>query len=158
MTTDKDTSITVVTRSPSETLQLANRLVASTQGALVLALHGELGAGKTCFVQGLGQAMGIRDAITSPTFTLVGEYQGSDRTLYHFDLYRLHDADELWALGFDEYLNQNGIVAIEWAERAEDTLPADTIHVHFEVKDATTERCIRFSTLPPELQHFDTVA
>ncbi len=97
----------------------------------VLALHGGLGAGKTCFVRGLAYHLGITDAITSPTFTLVREYDGP-RPLVHIDLYRIESPDELAAIGFEDYLQRDGFVAIEWAERAGDWLPADTFHLRFE--------------------------
>ena len=118
------------TRTPEETWAVAEQLSALLPGRAILALHGDLGAGKTCFVQGLAQAMGIARPITSPTFTLVQEYRGS-RRLVHIDLYRIGSPDELLHLGFEEYLHQDGVVAIEWAERAGDLLPPDTRHLYF---------------------------
>lgn len=120
------------TRSPEETWAVAARLIAAAPARLVLALHGDLGAGKTCFVQGVAQALGIRRPITSPTFTLVQEYRGA-RRLVHMDLYRIASPADLLHLGFEELLQEDGVVAIEWAERAGDLLPPDAVHLHLAV-------------------------
>ena len=152
-------SMTFSSSSPADTQRLAQALVTSISGSsAILALYGTLGTGKTCFVQGVGLALGIQDAITSPTFTLVGEYTGSRGALFHFDLYRLHGADELWSLGFEEYLERGGVVALEWAERAEDTLPPETIHIHFEAAENTDERNITITNAPQALRRPDTSA
>ena len=134
----------VVSRSPEETRALAQSLLHALPPQAVVALHGELGSGKTCFVQGLALARGIPQAVTSPTFTIVNEYQGGIRPLYHIDLYRLRSPDEVPALGFDEYLEVDGITVIEWAERAGDLIPASAIHVTFEVLPNPDERLITF--------------
>lgn len=118
------------TQTPEETWAVAAQLAARLPVRSVLALHGELGAGKSCFVQGLAQALGIIRPITSPTFTLVQEYQGSCR-LVHMDLYRIGSPDDLLHLGFEEYLLQDGVMAIEWAERAGDLLPPEAHHLYF---------------------------
>jgi tRNA threonylcarbamoyladenosine biosynthesis protein TsaE len=118
------------TKTPEETWGVAEQLAAGLPVRAVLALHGELGAGKTCFVQGLARALGILRPITSPTFTLVQEYRGS-RRLVHMDLYRIGSPDELLHLGFEDYLQEDGVLAIEWAERAGDLLPPDTRHLYF---------------------------
>lgn len=109
----------------------------------IFALSGELGAGKTCFTGGLAGGLGVGEdyVITSPTFTLVNEYPGRCR-LYHFDVYRLEQIGELDDLGYDEYVSGNGVVAIEWAEKIEKALPADTIFMQFIYKDENT-RVIR---------------
>ena len=117
------------TWTPEETWAVAGQIATRLPARVVLALHGELGAGKTCFVQGLAQALGIRRPITSPTFTLVQEYRAL-RRLVHIDLYRIGSPDELLHLGFEDYLHQDGVVAIEWAERAGDILPSTTRHLY----------------------------
>ena len=117
-----------VTRSPEETRALAAELAEHLKPGDVLALHGDLGAGKTCFIQGLAQALAVDQPVSSPTYTLVNEYRGR-LPLYHIDLYRLQTADEALDFGLDEYMDGTGITAIEWAERAEQALPARTIHV-----------------------------
>jgi tRNA threonylcarbamoyladenosine biosynthesis protein TsaE len=121
----------VVTRGPGETRKLAGRLVAALGGPAVIALYGEMGSGKTCFVQGLAMALGIGRLVTSPTFTVVNEYRGA-LPLVHVDLYRISDPDEILALGFEECLESPGIVAVEWAERAGDLVPPAAVRVRFE--------------------------
>ena len=91
----------------------------------VVLLHGDLGAGKTTFTQGVAAALGVTDPVQSPTFTIVREHDGSAMRLYHLDLYRLHDADELEDIGYEAYIDPpDGIALIEWPERAADWLPA----------------------------------
>jgi len=95
---------------------------------VVIALHGNLGAGKTCFTQGLAQAAGVREPVCSPTYTLISEYQGTV-PFHHIDLYRLGGPEEAYDLGLDEYLETDGITVIEWAERAAEMLPSHTLHI-----------------------------
>ena len=85
-------------------------------------MYGDLGAGKTAFVQGLAKGFNIFEPITSPTFTIVNEYDG-DMPLYHFDVYRIADSDEMYEIGYEEYVDGNGVSVIEWAELIEDVLP-----------------------------------
>ncbi len=142
MSTSVDQSY--VSHSPAETRDIARRLVASLpRRGTVIALHGDLGSGKTCFVDGLAKAMGHDRPVTSPTFIIINEYRGQ-YPLYHIDLYRLDDPDQVLALGLEEYFERAGITAIEWAERAGDLLPAETIHVHIDpIPPAPGDRCIR---------------
>ncbi len=116
---------------PEQTWAAAAALMESLEPGTVIALHGELGAGKTCFIQGLAVAMGITDPITSPTYTLIGEYEGRMK-LNHIDLYRLANSVEALGIGLEEYLESDGITAIEWAERAEEILPESMLHVSIE--------------------------
>lgn len=111
----------------------------------VLALEGDLGAGKTTFTQSLAFALGVRRPVTSPTFTLVCEYPlpDSKRRLVHMDLYRLSDESDLDALGFYEYLQSGDVVCIEWPDRAGDSIPPDAIRLRFEFGDKPDERIIR---------------
>lgn len=99
----------------------------------ILALFGELGAGKTTFVQGLALGLGIQDPIQSPTFTYLNLYE-APLPLYHFDLYRLKNSSDFLALGFEEYFDKGGIVAIEWSERIAPLLPLNTISITFSYK------------------------
>ena len=135
--------LSVVTASPAETRALAGRLLAERPADAVFALYGGLGGGKTCFVQGMAAALGIRRAVTSPTFTLVREYGEGRRPLYHFDLYRLNGAQEVLDIGFEEYLRRGGFVAVEWAERAEEILPANVIRVTFETMADPDSRLVK---------------
>ncbi len=127
---------------PADTQRLAARLVGELLPGSVLALHGTLGTGKTCFVQGLAQALHARDTVSSPSYTLVHEYR-ADLPIYHVDLYRLRDADEALDIGLDDYLQGAGVTVIEWPERALALLPARTRHLHFETADGACERWIR---------------
>ena len=122
----------IETASAEETQALAARLERELPDGAVLCLHGELGAGKTCFVQGLARALGVRRPVGSPTFTLINEYRGK-RGLAHIDLYRLRGAADAFGLGVEEYLEHfDGIVAIEWAERLGELLPEACWHVRLE--------------------------
>jgi tRNA threonylcarbamoyladenosine biosynthesis protein TsaE len=137
----KTTTEELVSHSPEETRRLAGDLLPHLPGRAVLALHGDLGSGKTCFVQGLALALGIRRAVTSPTFALIREYRGR-RMLVHIDLYRIRSPDEALDLGMEEYLEADAVVAVEWAERAADLLPEDTIHLSFAACPALEERTV----------------
>ena len=132
----------IVSHSPKETRDIAATLIRKRRGRAVFALHGELGSGKTCFVQGLATALGIRRPITSPTFTVINEYK-APQPLCHIDLYRLNSPDEALAIGFEDYMEADAVTAVEWAERAGDLIPADAIHVHFEAMAGSNERSIR---------------
>ena len=139
-----------VTRSPEETHRVARELLETLKPGAVLALHGELGAGKTCFVQGLALALGIRRAVSSPTFTLINEYSSAGMRLHHVDLYRIRDSGEALNLGLDEYIHGDGITAIEWAERVADLLPAATIHIRMSAGESPDERVIVIQRKGPE--------
>ncbi|MDD4024538.1 MAG: tRNA (adenosine(37)-N6)-threonylcarbamoyltransferase complex ATPase subunit type 1 TsaE [Kiritimatiellae bacterium] len=115
--------------SVEDTWRLAAEVADALAPGTVLALHGDLGAGKTAFVQGLGWALGVRRLMTSPTFTLVAEYDTPRFKLVHMDLYRINDPDELVAFGFCEYMENCAVVAVEWPERAGDLIPQDALHV-----------------------------
>ncbi len=119
-----------ISMSPEDTQRLAAELANTLPPRATIALHGDLGSGKTCFVKGIARALEIPAPITSPTFTIVNEYRGL-RPLYHMDLYRIGHPDELVGLAFDDYIDAVGITVIEWAERAGDLLPRDAIHVTF---------------------------
>ena len=122
----------IETASAEETQTLAAQLAAELPTGAVLCLHGDLGAGKTCFVQGLARAIGVRRPVGSPTFTLINEYRGT-RGLAHIDLYRIRGAADAFGLGVEDYLEHfDGIVAIEWAERLGDLLPETCWHVRLE--------------------------
>ncbi len=97
----------------------------------ILALSGDLGAGKTSFVQGLGAGLGIAETIQSPTFNYLNVYGGGKMSMYHFDLYRLTCAEDFFAMGFEEYFEKEGIVAMEWPERLEERLPREVLLFKF---------------------------
>ncbi len=127
------------TNSPEETWELAAGLADELGPGTIIALHGDLGAGKTCFIQGYAAALDIDEPITSPTYTLIGEYKGR-LPLHHIDLYRLSGPEEVLGLGLEEYFRADGITAIEWAERAEGLLPSNLLHIRIEADSHTGTR------------------
>jgi tRNA threonylcarbamoyladenosine biosynthesis protein TsaE len=133
---------TITTRGPGQTRAFGRSLAEQLPPGSVLALHGELGSGKTCFVQGLAEGLGISAIVNSPTYTLIHEYRGA-RPLYHIDLYRVRSADEALGLGLEEYLQPDGITAIEWADRVTDWLPPNAWHVRFQIGGQPDERTIQ---------------
>ncbi len=124
---------TFSTHAPSETQQLGQSLGRSLGPSSLVAFRGDLGSGKTCMIQGICQALEVRDYVTSPTFILINEYAGQRAgaalPIYHFDLYRLNGEEELEALGAEEYFYGDGICLVEWAERAGSLLPRKRIEV-----------------------------
>ncbi|MFH0909686.1 MAG: tRNA (adenosine(37)-N6)-threonylcarbamoyltransferase complex ATPase subunit type 1 TsaE [bacterium] len=134
-----------VTLSPEETRKVAADLARNLRPGAVIALHGELGAGKTCFVQGLAEALGVTRTVNSPTYTLISEHHGRLQ-LNHIDFYRIHNANEALDVGLDEYLDGEGVTAIEWADRVDGLLPARTIHVHMQPGSTPDERVITIRT------------
>jgi tRNA threonylcarbamoyladenosine biosynthesis protein TsaE len=126
--------------SEAETQQLGRALGTAAQPGLVVALVGNLGAGKTRFVQAAAVGLDIpREAVNSPTFVLIHEYEGR-LPVYHFDTYRLGDIDEFLELGADEYLSGDGVCFIEWADRMEEALPRDRLTITFEITGEMTRR------------------
>lgn len=119
---------TIVCKTEEETLSLGKRLVRILPVPSFVALFGDLGAGKTALVRGMGQQAGTSE-VRSPTFTIVHEYETSPR-LIHFDAYRLSDEEELFAIGFEEYLAQDAVVVLEWAERVPEALPNERLEIH----------------------------
>jgi tRNA threonylcarbamoyladenosine biosynthesis protein TsaE len=117
-------SRTVDTRSEEETIALGEAFAAGLRAGDVVALYGTLGTGKTRFIKGVCRGLGAGEHVTSPTFTIVNEYRGGAVPIYHFDLYRLKDVRELREIGFDEYLDGDGVCLLEWAERVREFLPA----------------------------------
>lgn len=131
------TALKVISHSEEETTALAAKLAPALRPGDVLVLQGELGAGKTEFVRGLAAALGLdTDQVNSPTYTIVNEYPG-ERPLFHFDLYRLGDPSELYEVGWDDYLGREGLIAIEWGERAGEMLPARYYHLRFGIVSDT---------------------
>ena len=108
--------------SYEDTQKIASEIADTLKGDEFIAMYGDLGAGKTAFVQGLAKALGITAHITSPTFTIVNEYEGRV-PLYHFDVYRIADPDEMYEIGYEEYVDGDGICIVEWAELIEDLFP-----------------------------------
>ena len=129
-----------ISSSPSQTAAFARDLAAQARPGDVWALVGDLGAGKTHFVQGAAAGLGTRAAVTSPTFSLLHEYPGGRWPLFHFDFYRLRHAAEALALGLDEYFSAGGLTIIEWADKFPELLPAGTVWFDFDVTGEETRR------------------
>lgn len=125
----------IISHSAAETFACGVRCAAGLQRGAVLALVGELGAGKTHFVKGLAHGLGAPGEVTSPTFTLVHEYRGGRLPLYHFDSYRLDAAEQLLDIGLDEYLNGDGVTALEWADKFPELLPAEAAWIRFRLRE-----------------------
>ena len=111
-----------ITNSPAETEAVGAALAAVLRPGTVLAYRGDLGAGKTAFTRGLARGLGVADPVTSPTYTIVNEYLGGRMPLFHFDMYRLRCADDLWDIGWEDYLDRNGVCAVEWSENVADAM------------------------------------
>lgn len=118
-----------VSHSEAETEAIGKRLGQSVNAGSVVALYGGLGMGKTALTRGIAAGLGIHDPVSSPTFTLVNEYGGGRLPLFHFDMYRLKTADELFDIGWEEYLERGGVCVLEWSERVEEALDGDCIRV-----------------------------
>ena len=126
---------------PEETRAIGRELSLALPENSVIGLSGELGAGKTEFVKGIAEGLGAMDPVTSPTFTLIHEYRSGRLPLFHMDFYRLETEKELDEIGFDDYLREPGICAIEWADRFPDRVPRDAIWVQIQISSAN-ERLI----------------
>ena len=111
-----------VTHAPEETEALGTKLALLLRPGDVIAFYGDLGAGKTAFTRGLAKGLGISDPVTSPTYTIVNEYLSGRMPLFHFDMYRLGSSDELFDIGWEDYLSRGGVCAVEWSENVEDAL------------------------------------
>ena len=120
--------MTVITKSEVETIQAGRAFGAGLSPGTIVAMYGDLGAGKTAFIRGLAQGLQLNVRVSSPTFTIVNEYLGPI-PLFHFDMYRLKSADELFDIGWDDYMDRNGVCAVEWSENVEDAFPPETIRV-----------------------------
>ncbi|MBN4046796.1 tRNA (adenosine(37)-N6)-threonylcarbamoyltransferase complex ATPase subunit type 1 TsaE [bacterium AH-315-P07] len=127
-----DTTLQIETASPEQTEALGEALAHAMFPGTLIALYGDLAAGKTCLVHGIAQAFEVQEPVSSPTFTIVNEYHGT-QTLYHIDLYRLTSLEEIQDLGFEEYIDHpEAICIIEWAERADELLPESRVNIRME--------------------------
>ena len=119
------------TASPAETVAFAEQVGKRLHAGDVIAYFGDLGAGKTALTRGIAQGLGVTDLVTSPTYTIVNEYLTGRIPLFHFDMYRLGSSDELFDIGWEDYLARGGVCAVEWSENVEDAL-RDAIHITIE--------------------------
>ena len=111
-----------ITNAPGETEALGAALAARLTPGTIIAYRGDLGAGKTAFTRGLAKGLGCKELVTSPTYTIVNEYLGGRLPLFHFDMYRLASSDDLWDIGWEDYLERDGICAVEWSENVADAM------------------------------------
>ena len=122
----------VETNSPEETVDLGRRMGADAKPGQIYTLNGDLGAGKTIFTKGMAAGLGIEEPVSSPTFTIVQEYSGGRLPLYHFDVYRIGEPEEMEEIGYDDYFFGEGVCLIEWAELIRELLPERVISVSIE--------------------------
>lgn len=137
-----------ITNGEEETQALGRRLGEKLGPGAVVAFTGDLGAGKTAFTRGLAQGLGIGERVTSPTFTIVNEYEGGRLPLFHFDMYRLGSSDELFDIGWEDYLARGGVCAVEWSENVADALEDDAIRVEIRRGADANQRRITLSNAP----------
>ena len=136
-----------ISKSEQETEKLGQRLAEALPGGAVVAMYGELGAGKTAFVRGMARGLGLDCRVSSPTFTIVNEYLG-ERELIHFDMYRLSGADELFDIGWEDYLGRGAVCAVEWSENVQDAFFGDEVTVRIrKLSDAEREITIEGAEL-----------
>ena len=128
---------TFLSNSPAETKEIAKNLAATLNGGEVIAFYGDLGMGKTCFTTGLAEGLGFKGEVSSPTFAIINEYLGGRLNLYHFDMYRVSGWDDLYSTGYFDYIESDGVLAVEWSENIESALPDDVIKVTIKRIDET---------------------
>ena len=128
-----------ITNSPAETENLGAALGKLLPAGTVLAYRGDLGAGKTAFTRGLARGLGCNELVTSPTYTIVNEYLGGRLPLFHFDMYRLRSSEDLWDIGWEDYLERGGVCAVEWSENVADALE-DALTITIEKLGETSRR------------------
>ena len=137
-----------ISNSPAETEAVGEALGRRLTPGAVVAFSGDLGAGKTAFVRGLARGLGIPDRVTSPTFTIVNEYEGGRLPLFHFDMYRLASADELFDIGWEDYLARGGVCAVEWSENVAEAMDESTIRVDIRRGDGESQRIVTIENGP----------
>ena len=128
-----------ITNSPEETEKIGEKLAKALPAGTILAYRGDLGAGKTAFTRGLARGLGANEPVTSPTYTIVNEYLSGRLPLFHFDMYRLRSADDLFDIGWEDYLDRNGICAVEWSENVAEAME-NAIVVTIEKLDEDSRR------------------
>lgn len=129
---------TYISHSPAETERFGETIAATLLPGDVVALTGDLAAGKTRFVAGLARGLGLSDTVTSPTFAIAHEYREGKVPLFHFDMYRLRSSEELYDIGWEDYLRAGGVCAVEWTENVADAMPRRTVWVDIRILDDAT--------------------
>ena len=133
----------VYIKNEQETRSFGKKLAAELAPGIVIALTGDLGTGKTALTKSIAEGLGITEVITSPTFNIVKEYYSGRIPMYHFDVYRIGDIDEMYELGYEEYFYGNGVCIVEWADLIEDIIPEDAIRIDIEYGEKEGERIYR---------------
>lgn len=133
----------VYIKNKQETRSFGKKLAAELAPGIVIALTGDLGTGKTALTKSIAEGLGITEVITSPTFNIVKEYYSGRIPMYHFDVYRIGDIDEMYELGYEEYFYGNGVCIVEWADLIEDIIPEDAIRIDIEYGENEGERIYR---------------
>ena len=128
-----------ISHSEAETSRIGSELASALEPDSVVALYGDLGAGKTAFVRGMAEGLGLDARVSSPTFTIVNEYLGRV-PLFHFDMYRLSSSEDLFDIGWEDYIRRGGVCAVEWSENVEDAFFDDTVRVYINKTDETTRK------------------
>ncbi|MGI6257887.1 MAG: tRNA (adenosine(37)-N6)-threonylcarbamoyltransferase complex ATPase subunit type 1 TsaE [Anaerovoracaceae bacterium] len=123
-----------------ETEDFGRELASGAKPGTVIALMGDLGTGKTTLTQAIAENLGVKEPVTSPTFTILQEYKSGRLPLYHFDVYRIADPEDMWELGYEEYFYGDGVCVVEWADRIQELLPEDAIRVSLEYGPSPGER------------------
>lgn len=139
----------IISHHPQETFELGRRLASHLRRGDIVALAGDLGAGKTRFTKGIAAGLGIVGEATSPTFTLIHEHEGGRLPLYHIDLYRLESEEEVFGIGIDDYLDGDGVTVVEWGDKFAGVLPRSTRWVRFRVLEGD-RRELEFDPALPE--------
>ena len=137
--------------SEQETKQLGERIGQAARPGTVIALIGDLGTGKTTLTKSIARGLGVTETVTSPTFNIIREYKSGRIPLYHFDVYRIADPDEMFELGYEEYFYGDGICVVEWADIIEELLPNDAVIIHIERGASEEEREYRIEGEAEEL-------
>jgi tRNA threonylcarbamoyladenosine biosynthesis protein TsaE len=141
----------LISQSPEHTRKLGARLGELMRGGELVLLEGDLGAGKTALTQGIAEGLQVRQVVSSPTFTLLKEYEGR-LPLYHFDLYRLDDPLEILDLGFEEYFSGSGVCVVEWADKAGELWPAEHLRIGFTAISETQRRLLMSAAGPRSVE------
>lgn len=145
-----------IVNSVNDTTSLGIKLGKLTNSGDIICLTGDLGTGKTHISKGIAKGLGVTEHITSPTFTIVNEYDSGRLKLFHFDVYRVSDPDEIYAIGFDDYIFSDGVSLIEWANYIEEILPSEYLHIHIQ-KNLSLGDDYRKITLTPYGKKYDYV-
>lgn len=138
-------------RSIENTMELAENIESEKFPGMVICLIGDLGSGKTMFVKGFAESLGIEETVTSPTFTIIKEYLNGEMPLYHMDVYRVHE--DVKSLGLNDYFNKQGITVIEWSDLIEDYLPKERLEIKFNIINENT----RVITLKPYGEKYEDI-